>query len=165
MKPTLLARRLGLAAALALATGAGGAARAGDQAAALDVFRALNDNTSAVYQDAKRRFLAAADPVLLVGYDSGSFDGVLVRHGGETTHLGLTPPAYHVLKAVDHVPRTLWAALRARRPRGSTRKGRGAPSSPSSARTWSRRRPPCRTRACRRRPPPATRACSRPASA
>jgi hypothetical protein len=112
MKPTLLARRLGLAAALALATGAGGAARAGDQAAALDVFRALNDNTSAVYQDAKRRFLAAADPVLLVGYDSGSFDGVLVRHGGETTHLGLTPPAYHVLKAVGHVPRTLWAALR-----------------------------------------------------
>lgn len=106
MRPWL-GRRTGLCLALALA----GAARA-DQPAPPDAFQLLNDNASAIYQTTKQRFLAAADPVVMVGYDSGAFDSVLIRHNGQTRHLGQTPPAYHVLKTVGHVPRSIWAALR-----------------------------------------------------
>jgi hypothetical protein len=87
-----MGRRIGgrIACYLVLAMAVAGPARA-DQQAAPDAFRMLNDHASAIYQDTKHRFLAAADPVLMVGYDSGAFDGVLVRHQGETRYLGLTP--------------------------------------------------------------------------
>ena len=104
-----IGRPAGLLLALLVALGA--PARAQQQGAA-EIFQTLNDQTSAIYQTTKQRFLAAADPVVMVGYDSGAFDSVMIRQGGETRHLGQTPHAYHVLKTVGHVPRSIWAALR-----------------------------------------------------
>ena len=72
-----------------------------------DAFRRLNDTAVTIYQDAKRRYLAAADPVVIAGFDS-----VLIRQNGSIRRLGYIPPSYHVLKAVGHVPRSLWASLR-----------------------------------------------------
>jgi hypothetical protein len=83
-----IGRPAGLLLALLVALGA--PARAQQQGAA-EIFQMLNDQTSAIYQTTKQRFLAAANPVVMVGYDSGAFDSVMIRQGGETRHLGQTP--------------------------------------------------------------------------
>ena len=88
---------------LALAAPAG----AQDPLSAAAVFRQLNDTAVAIYQDAKRRFLAEADPVVIA-----STRGVVIRHRGAVTQAGDIPAAYQLLKTVDHVPRSIWAALR-----------------------------------------------------
>jgi hypothetical protein len=82
-------------------------ASAGDLPAPADAFRQLNDAAIAIYQQAKSRYLAAADPVVIVGPSS-----VLIRQHGTVRRVGAIPPSYHLLKTVDHVPRSLWAALR-----------------------------------------------------
>src|SRR5947209_15099087 len=64
-----------------------------DADAALAIFGRLNDESISIYQDAKRRFLAAADPVIIVGPNS-----VLIRHGGGNQRVGKIPPAYQLLK-------------------------------------------------------------------
>ena len=94
------------AAVLLLGLVLAGEARAQDQGA-LQAFATLNESAVATYQDAKRRFLAAADPVVVVGFDS-----VLIRHRGEARRAGELPAGYQVLKAAGHVPRSIWAALR-----------------------------------------------------
>jgi hypothetical protein len=83
-----------------------GEGHAQDQAA-LRAFEALNESAVATYRDAKRRFLAATEPVVIVG-----FDAVLIRQRGKVRRCGEIPPGYHVMKAVGHVPRSVWAALR-----------------------------------------------------
>jgi len=84
-----------------------GPAAAGDLPDSSDPFRQLNDTAITIYQQAKSRYLAAADPVVIVGPSS-----VLIRQHGTVRRVGAIPPAYHLLKTVDHVPRSLWAALR-----------------------------------------------------
>ncbi|MGD9615966.1 MAG: hypothetical protein AB7H90_12835 [Alphaproteobacteria bacterium] len=81
-------------------------AQAQDAASAAASFRQLNDTAVSIYQDAKRRFLARADPVIIAGGGS-----VLIRHRGGERRVGQTPDAYHVLKTIGHVPRSIWAAL------------------------------------------------------
>jgi hypothetical protein len=78
-----------------------------DAASATTIFRQLNDTSIAIYQDAKRRFLGDADPVVIAGFSS-----VLIRQHGAEKRVGQTPAPYDLLKTVDHVPRSLWAALR-----------------------------------------------------
>ena len=92
-----------LAAALALPH-AGARAEA---APAPSPFVTLNDATIAIYRDAKTRFLAAADPVIIVG-----FEDVMIRHHGETRRVGHVPLAYQQLKASGHAVRSFWAAMR-----------------------------------------------------
>jgi hypothetical protein len=84
-----------------------GPAAAGDLATSSDAFVQLNDTAIAIYQQAKGRYLAAADPVVIAGPSS-----ILIRQHGTVRRVGAIPAAYHLLKTVDHVPRSLWAALR-----------------------------------------------------
>jgi hypothetical protein len=84
-----------------------GPAAAEDPASVAQAFHQLNDTAIAIYQDAKRRFLAQADPVVIA-----DFDGALIRHHGTVRRVGQPPPANTLLKTIDHVPRSLWAALR-----------------------------------------------------
>jgi hypothetical protein len=79
----------------------------GDAQAVTDPFQALNDDGIAVYRAAKERFHAAADPVVIVG-----FADIMIRHGGQTRRVAHIPPAYQILKASGHAPRSIWAALR-----------------------------------------------------
>jgi hypothetical protein len=72
-----------------------------------DPFRQLNDSAIAIYRDTKDRYLAGADPIVIAG-----LDGVVLRDQGSVRRVGRIPPAYHLLKAVGHAPRSLWAALR-----------------------------------------------------
>lgn len=97
-----LLRSLGLALLLAAAPPA-----LADAQVAVDPFQRLNDDGIAVYRAAKDRFRAAADPVVIVG-----FEDVLIRQRGQTRRVGHIPPAYQILKASGHAPRTIWAALR-----------------------------------------------------
>ncbi|MFO1040101.1 MAG: hypothetical protein U1E45_24930 [Geminicoccaceae bacterium] len=99
-----ISRRAVVAAWVALALA--GPARA-DSLTLADPFVALNDATIAIYRDAKTRFHAIADPVVIVG-----FDDVMVRHAGVTRRLGHIPLAYEQLKAAGHAVRSTWAALR-----------------------------------------------------
>jgi hypothetical protein len=84
-----------------------GPAAAGDLATSSDAFVQLNDTAIAIYQQAKSRYLAAVDLVVIVGASS-----ILIRQHGAVRRVGAIPPVYHLLKTVDHVPRSLWAALR-----------------------------------------------------
>ena len=84
-----------------------GPAAAQDPASEMPAFRQLNDTAIAIYQDAKRRFLDQADPVIVAGFDT-----ILIRHRGTARQVGQTPAPYHLLKTIDHVPRSLWAAVR-----------------------------------------------------
>ena len=102
-----LRHRFGLGAvALALLIAAAAPAMA-DAQATPDPFQQLNDDAIGVYRDAKERFHAAADPVVIVG-----FEDVMIRHRGQTRRVGQIPPAYQILKANGHAPRSIWAALR-----------------------------------------------------
>ena len=84
-----------------------GPAIAQDPASVAESFRQLNDTAIAIYQDAKNRFLSEADPVVIAGFDS-----VLIRHHGTAKRVAQTPAVYQLLKTIDHVPRSLWAAMR-----------------------------------------------------
>jgi hypothetical protein len=84
-----------------------GPAAADDLAASADPFSQLNGTAIAIYQQAKSRYLAVADPVVIAGPSS-----ILIRQHGTVRRVGAIPAAYHLLKTVDHVPRSLWAALR-----------------------------------------------------
>src|SRR4051812_4007788 len=99
----MVARLLAVAAIILTA---GGTAFAEDQSPP-DPFKLLNDDDSAIYQDAKHRLVGAADPVVIVG-----FEDIMIRHAGETRRVAHIPPAYQVLKSVGHTPRGIWAALR-----------------------------------------------------
>src|SRR4051794_7371498 len=77
-----------------------------DAASATTIFHQLNDASIAIYQEAKRRFLSDADPVVIAGFSS-----ILIRQHGAEKRVGQTPAPYDLLKTVDHVPRSLWAAL------------------------------------------------------
>lgn len=78
-----------------------------DAASAAASLRQLNDTAVAIYQDAKHRFLAEADPVVIAGGSS-----ILIRHRGGERRVAQIPAMYDVLKTVGHVPRSIWAALR-----------------------------------------------------
>jgi len=83
-----------------------GPAAADDAASATLIFRQLNDAAIAIYRDTKQRFLGKADPVVIAGFSS-----VLIRRHGAEQRVGEIPAAYALLKTIDHVPRSLWAAV------------------------------------------------------
>ena len=83
-----------------------GPAAAEDPASATLIFRQLNDAAIAIYQDTKQRFLGDADPVVIAGFSS-----VLIRRHGAEQRVGQIPASYALLKTIDHVPRSLWAAV------------------------------------------------------
>lgn len=84
-----------------------GRAAAQEQPVPADAFRRLNDTAIAIYRDAKNRFLAASGPVVIARLGS-----VVIRQNDRQTRVGQMPPGYHLLKAIGHAPRSLWAALR-----------------------------------------------------
>jgi hypothetical protein len=73
----------------------------------LRAFKMLNEGAAATYRSTKQRFLAATEPVVIVGFGS-----VLIRHHGAVRRCGEIPDSCQVMKAVGHVPRSIWAALR-----------------------------------------------------
>ena len=73
----------------------------------LRAFKMLNESAAATYRSTKQRFLAATEPVVIVGFGS-----VLIRHHGAVRRCGEIPDSYQVMKAVGHVPRSIWAAVR-----------------------------------------------------
>src|ERR1700686_3821980 len=72
-----------------------GPAAAGDLPDSSDPFRQLNDTAITIYQQAKSRYLAAADPVVIVGASS-----ILIRQHGAVRGGGALPPPVHFLKTV-----------------------------------------------------------------
>ncbi len=74
---------------------------------ATDTFLRLNEINIQIYQDARRRFLAAQDPVVIAGFET-----IMIRHRGQTQRVGQIPAAYNILKTIGHTPRSVWAALR-----------------------------------------------------
>ncbi len=98
-------RKTGIVCLLLL--GLAGPAAGQEPASVMPAFRQLNDTAIAIYQDAKKRFLDQADPIVIAG-----FDAVMIRHHGTARRVGQTPPANQLLKTIDHVPRSLWAAMR-----------------------------------------------------
>lgn len=92
----------GLCLSLLLPSGAGA-----QDAAATAAFRELNDAAIAIYRDAKQRFLAQAGPVVIAGNGE-----VAIRDRAGARRFSAIPAGYEILKSVDHVPRSLWAAVR-----------------------------------------------------
>jgi hypothetical protein len=82
------------------------APRDGPPAPPADAVVALNDLSRAAYRRAKEEALARTGPVILV-----EGDNLVLRYGIQRTEARFTPPAYHVLKSVSHVPLGIYALL------------------------------------------------------
>lgn len=66
----------------------------------------LNKSARAIYGAGKAKLLARTDPVVIV-----AFDDLVLRRGGQETRVNFTPPAYHRLKSIAHIPLGLYGAL------------------------------------------------------
>ena len=66
----------------------------------------LNSDARSAYKRAKARALLAAGPVIVVENDS-----VVLLRDGKRQEARVVPPAYHQLKAIDHVALGVFAAL------------------------------------------------------
>jgi hypothetical protein len=71
-----------------------------------DPLVALNDNFRAAYAAGRKESLRHTDPVILVEGDT-----VVLRRKGERVAQPYTPPIYHDLKAVAHVPLAVFVLL------------------------------------------------------
>ncbi len=60
------------------------------------------------YAEEKARRLAATDPVMVV-----AFDELIFRHNGTEKRENFTPPLYHQLKGLAHIPLGIYAVLAA----------------------------------------------------
>lgn len=74
--------------------------------APVDPLVALNDSFRAAYAAARTESLHQADPVILVEGDT-----VVLRHKGKRVEAPFTPPIYHDLKAVAHIPLAVFVLL------------------------------------------------------
>jgi hypothetical protein len=70
-------------------------------------FAKANQVASEVYGKAKEKYLTQVDPLIL----AVNGDIILIR-GGQERSFNFVPDSYEVMKAVGHVPRSIWAALR-----------------------------------------------------
>lgn len=66
----------------------------------------LNTAARAAYAKGRAALLAAADPVIVV-----AFDELVLRHKGQRRSIVYTPPLYHRLKEVAHLPLGLFGVL------------------------------------------------------
>jgi hypothetical protein len=66
----------------------------------------LNSTARAIYADGRAALLAAADPVIVV-----AFDDLILHHGGKVLKQGYTPPIYHRLKGLAHLPLGIGGAV------------------------------------------------------
>ena len=71
-----------------------------------DDLTALNDAARAVYAKGRAALLAAADPVIVV-----AFDELVLHHDKQRRSAGFTPPLYHRLKELAHLPLGIFGAL------------------------------------------------------
>ena len=92
--------RLGLA---ALILCAGFAAPAAAQSANSEALDRLNAAFRSHYGDSRAATLGRTDPILLV-----EFDTLVLLHKGERQAEPFTPPLYHRLKSISHIPLTLF---------------------------------------------------------
>lgn len=74
--------------------------------AAADGLTELNRTARAIYADGRADLLAAADPVIVV-----AFDKLVLRRAGKATSANFTPPIYHRLKQLAHLPLGVAGAL------------------------------------------------------
>lgn len=58
------------------------------------------------YADARSALLAATDPIVIC-----AFDDLVLFHNGTETRATFTPPVYHEVKAVSHLPLALYVML------------------------------------------------------
>lgn len=69
---------------------------------------AINNGVRAAYAEEKARRLAATQPVMVV-----AFDELIFRHNGTEKRENFTPPLYHQLKGIAHIPLGIYAILAA----------------------------------------------------
>ena len=79
---------------------------AGSNLVLADDLTALNDAARAVYGKGRAALLAAADPVIIV-----AFDDLILHHNKQRISAGFTPPVYHRLKELAHLPLGIFGAL------------------------------------------------------
>jgi len=70
-------------------------------------FALANKVASEVYGKAKEKYVTQVDPLILVVNGD-----IILRRGGQERSFNFVPDSYEVMKAVGHMPRSLWAALR-----------------------------------------------------
>ena len=68
----------------------------------------INKTVRASYAEEKARRLATTDPVMVV-----AFDELIFRHKGQEQRENFTPPLYHQLKGIAHIPLGIYAVLAA----------------------------------------------------
>ncbi|MGE0094394.1 MAG: hypothetical protein AB7M05_09600 [Alphaproteobacteria bacterium] len=95
--------RAGLAALLLCAGFAGFAAPAAAQSAGSEALDRLNAAFRSHYGDSRAATLGRTDPVILV-----EFETLVLLHKGERHEEPFTPPLYHRLKSISHIPLTLF---------------------------------------------------------
>jgi len=71
-----------------------------------DALGQLNAVSRAAYSDGRAALIARTSPVIVV-----SFDELILLKGGKETRDAFTPPLYHQLKSVSHLPLGLVTAL------------------------------------------------------
>ncbi len=79
---------------------------AGSNLVLADDLTAQNDAARAVYGKGRAALLAAADPVIVV-----AFDDLILHHNKQRISAGFTPPLYHRLKELAHLPLGIFGAL------------------------------------------------------
>ncbi|MHB1219055.1 MAG: hypothetical protein ACYC1L_12750 [Alphaproteobacteria bacterium] len=95
--------RAGLAALLLCASFTGFATPATAQATGSDALDRLNAGFRARYAESRAATLGRTDPVILV-----EFETLVLLHKGERRAEPFTPPLYHRLKSIAHIPLTLY---------------------------------------------------------
>jgi hypothetical protein len=99
------ARRVALAAVAAAALAAFSAAGIADPA--IDpALAALNKASREAYAAGREALIARTSPVIVV-----EFDDLLLLRDGQETRAPFTPPIYHALKSVAHLPLGIYAVL------------------------------------------------------
>jgi hypothetical protein len=68
----------------------------------------INKAVRGSYAEEKARRLAMTDPVMVV-----AFDELIFRHKGQEKRENFTPPLYHQLKGIAHIPLGIYAVLAA----------------------------------------------------
>lgn len=68
----------------------------------------INRAVRGAYAEEKARRLATTDPVMIV-----AFDELIFRHKGQEKRENFTPPLYHQLKGLAHIPLGIYAVLAA----------------------------------------------------
>lgn len=111
LRPSVSVARPALAFALAIALGAAvsAAPHAARAQAKADPLMAMNKMFRTEYKTARAAVLNGIGPVIVV-----AFDNLILYWKGRRTSESFTPPIYHEVKSVAHVPLTTYVMLHAR---------------------------------------------------